>query len=282
MSVFDSIIVGSLVLTGTDANGVQWGVDVFEGWGSPAGTLSPVQKPRQDGAWGGLSYLTARVLHIGGQVVAPTMALAEQAIDTLIAAVPLGNTTLTVIEAGLPRTLTVRRDGEVLATLTPGADLIWSYSIQLVATDPRKLGADLTGTTALPSTSGGLSWPLSWPLSWTATTVTGQINLANPGNATGPVKLVINGPITAPTITHVSTGLALAFAASFSLGAGEFVTVDMERQEVLAQGQAAASRNAWVTSAEFTGFDPGPNTWALTAPSYSAGTVQVIATPAWS
>lgn len=279
--MIDSITLGSLVLTGTDASGVQWGADVLQGWGSPASTIAPVQKPRQNGAWGGLSYSKARSVVISGEAVAPTRALLSAAVDTLVSATDLLGTTLTVVESGLSRSLTVRRDGDVALTVKPGVDLTFWWSIQLVAVDPRKFGAALTNTTSLPSTSGGLTIPFTIPFTISATTVTGQISLTNPGNASGPVLLQINGPITGPTITHVSTGQALTFSSSLTLGTGEFITVDMERREVLAQGQAAASRNAWVTGRGWSAFDPGLNTWAFSAPSYNTGTLQVTATPAW-
>lgn len=279
--MIDSITLGSLVLTGTDASGVQWGADTLQGWGSPASTISPVQKPRQNGAWGGLAYSKARSVVVSGQTVAPTRALLSAAVDTLVSATDLLGTTLTIVESGVSRTLTVRRDGDVALTVKPGVDLMFWWSVQLVAVDPRKMGTALTATTSLPSTSGGLTIPYTIPYTINATTVTGQISLTNPGNASGPVLLQINGPITGPTITHVSTGQALTFSSSLTLGAGEFITVDMERREVLAQGQAAASRNAWVTGRGWSAFDPDLNTWAFSAPSYNTGTLQVTATPAW-
>ena len=279
--MIDSITLGQLILTTTDATGVHWGTDVLQGWGSPASTISPVQKPRQNGAWGGLSYSKARSVVISGQAVAPTPALLSSALDTLVAAVDSLGTTLTVVESGPSRTMTVRRDGEVAITLKPGVDLMFWWSIQLVASDPRKMGADLTATTSLPSTTGGLTWPVSWPLIWPATTVTGQISLTNPGNEVGPVVLRIDGPVTGPSVTHVGSGLTLTFASTLTLGSGEFITVDMERREVLAQGQSAASRAKWVTSRGWSGFEPNTNTWAFSAAGGGSGTLTVTATPAW-
>lgn len=275
------VTLAGLPLTGTDSLGVLWILDRngVVGWGSPATTIAPVQKPRQDGAWGGLAYRKPRSIVMSGSCVAPTEGLALDALDRLSTAVSPDGATLTVVKGLSSRWATVRQDGEVLPTWAAPNSFDWS--IQLVAVDPRKFAASLTGTTSLPSTTGGLTIPYTIPYAINATTVTGQVSLTNPGNASGPVLLQINGPITGPTITHVSTGQALTFASSLSLAAGEFITVDMERREVLAQGQAAASRNAWVTARGWSAFDPGVNTWALSAPSYAAGTLQVTATPAW-
>lgn len=273
-------VLNGLTLNGVDSYGVQWVTSNIQGWGGAGDTLAPVQKPRQAGAWGGLSYEKARPIVVTGTAIAPDATTASLALDRLIAATTLDTSPFAVVEPSRTLTANVRRDGEVIPTWR--GDAAFDWSIQLIALDPRKFGQTLTaGPTGLPSTSGGLTIPFTIPFTINATTVTGQISLTNPGNASGPVKLQINGPITGPTITHVSTGQALTFSSSLSLGAGEFVTVDMERREVLAQGQPAASRNAWVTSRGWSGFDPGMNTWAFSAPSYNTGTLQVTATPAW-
>ena len=190
--MIDSITLGSLVLTGADSSGVLWGTDTLQGWGSPASTIAPVQKPRQNGAWGGLAYSKARSVVISGQTVAPTRALLSASVDTLASAVDLLGTTLTVVESGLSRSMTVRRDGDVALTLKPGADLTYWWSIQLVAVDPRKLGASLTQATTLPATSGGLTIPFTIPFTIASTVISGQVSMTNPGNETGPVQLRID------------------------------------------------------------------------------------------
>lgn len=276
--MIDSITLGSLVLTGTDASGVQWGADTLQGWGSPASTIAPVQKPRQNGAWGGLAYSKARSVVVSGQTVAPTRALLSAAVDTLVSATDLLGTTLTIVESGVSRTLTVRRDGDVALTVKPGVDRMFWWSVQLVAVDPRKLGAALSSATRLPSVSGGLTIPFTIPFTIASTVTSGQVSMTNPGNETGPVQLRIDGPVTGPVVTHTGSGLRLSFASSLSLGVGEFLTVDMESHQVLAQGQA--SRNNWVTSRGWSGFEPGGNTWAFAATS-GTGTLTVTATPAW-
>lgn len=273
-------ILGMLDLNNVETSGVQWVLENVKGWGgSPASTISPQPKPRQRGAWGGLAYRKARSVVISGTCACPTPDLAWDALDRLNDADFDDDTTVRITESGRELSATVRRDGEVLPAWM--GDTAFSYSLQLVAVDPRKMGADLTASTSLPSTTGGLTWPVSWPLIWPATTVTGQVSLTNPGNEVGPVTLRIDGPVTGPSITHVGSGLSLTFSTSLTLNAGEFVTVDMERREVLAQGQSAASRAKWVTSRGWSGFEPGVNTWAFSAAGGGTGTLQVTATPAW-
>jgi hypothetical protein len=155
----------------------------------------------------------------------------------------------------------------------------FTWSIQVVALDPRKLGTPLTSPpTGLPSSTGGFSFPHVFPFAIDSTVVSGQVSLFNPGNETGPVTMRIDGPIVGPVITHVGSGLQLVFSASLTLGAGEFILVDMEAHSVLAQGQA--NRSNWVTSRGWSGMEPGANTWSFAAASGTTGLLTVTGTPA--
>jgi len=183
---------------------------------------------------------------------------------------------MTVSESGRVRWGTVRRDGDVLITWTDAC--VFEWSVQFVALDPRKFGVPLTGSTGLPSSSGGLTVPFTVPFAINSTVAYGQVSLTNPGNEVGPVTMRIDGPCTGPVITHAGSGLSLVFAASLTLGVGEFLAIDMEAQSVLAQGQS--SRANWITSRGWSGFEPGSNTWAFTAASVTAALLTVTANPA--
>ena len=179
-------------------------------------------------------------------------------------------------KAGSPRWCTVRRDGPVLPDWPNPLSFDWS--IQVVAVDPRKMGATLTGSTALPSSSGGFSFPHTFPFAINSTVVSGQVSLFNPGNETGPVTMRIDGPIVGPIITHVGSGLQLVFSASLTLGAGEFLLVDMEAHTAMAQGQSSRSNS--ITSRGWSGFESGNNTWAFSSASGTTGLLTVTAVTA--
>lgn len=276
--VTPTVTLGSLDLDGVDADGVLWTCDPLVGWQGPASTLSVQQKPRGHGGWAGESFRTPRTVGVSGSIVAPTPALLEAALDRLNSATSLTGAVLTVHGASGDRWASVRRSGQVLAPLVTNYHC--DYSLSLVAADSRKFGQTLTTSTALPSSSGGLTVPFTVPFTISAVTVSGQVSLSNPGNVAGPVRLRIDGPVTGPVVTHVSSGRALVFASSLVLGAGQWVEVDMEARTVLENGQA--SRNGWVTSRGWSQFEPGDNTWAFTAMSYDAGALlTVTATESW-
>lgn len=279
--------IGSLVLMDTDANGVDWITEKVVA-DSPAGTLSPQQKQRERGAWAGDSYSKPRPIVVSGTAIAPNPALAVAAYDNLVAAVSLSDQSFTLTEHGLSRSCTVRRDGDVTHTWLNSTAFTWSF--QVANLDGRMLGQPLIGSTGLPSStggltipsSGGLKIPKSGGLTIPATVTNGQIELFNPGNETGPVMLRIDGPCVGPQISHVGSGLTLTFSSSLALGAGEYLIVDMENHQALAQGQAQASRSSYITQRQWFGFEPGDNTFTFAAQGYDAGAkLFVTATPAW-
>lgn len=274
-------MLGTQILHGVDpSDGTKWVVsrDDFDGFSSPASSVAVAGKPRAHGAWAGEGYLEARRVTAGGLIEAPSAAVLDGAIYRLHAACSLSLTTLTVEADGGTWYVNAKREGAVLVKkLSP---TIASWSIQMVAPDPRRFASTLTGTTRLPASSGGLRVPFMLPARIDSAVQRGQVSLTNEGNIAGPVQLRIDGPVTGPVVTHVSSGRSLVFASTVTLGAGEWIDVDMEARTVLANGQA--SRNGWVTSRGWSQFEPGVNTWAFTAAVYDPGsTLTVSASPSW-
>lgn len=271
--------IGGIVFNAEEPAGVGWYLSDLAGWtGSPQGTLTPVQKPRQPGAWAGLSYAKPRVLVLTGAMVAPTPAQAIDAMDRLDAALTLDSQTLYVTEAGLQRNIVVRRDGDILPKWESGTAC--TFSVQMTAVDPRRFADPLTASTLLPQSSGGLTIPYTIPYDIASTVVSGAAALTNPGNETGPVLLQVNGPCSGPQITHQGTGAVLTFSSSLVLGTGEFLLVDMDKRIALGNGQA--NRSQYITSRQWSGFEPGVNSWSFTAAVFnSAAQLTVTATPAW-
>jgi hypothetical protein len=272
------VSIGGLQLQGTDEFGVRWVMQSFDGWGTPKPKTAWTQRTRRNGANKGETGTSNRNLAAAGSIYAPTPELLVSAFDRLFAAVSVEDTLLVVDEPGLTRHITVARSDEILPKYV--TDKVGDYSIQVASEDWRKFGADVSGSTFLPSSSGGLTIPFTIPFTINAVQVSGQVSLVNPGNDTGPVKLRIDGPCQGPVITHVGSGLALVFSSSLVLGAGEWLDIDMEAQTVLANGQS--SRSGYVTSRGWSGFEPGSNTWSFTAQGYDpASKLTVTGTPAW-
>jgi len=273
--------VGDLVMNTTDSYGVEWVLSNLEGWGSPGSTAQAAQRASGDGATMSAAYLKPRVLVGTGAILTDDPAKLTAAIDRLIAAVDKQPFLLTVAEPGLTRTVTVQRQDDVLPKKLNAYEA--EFSFQVVAKDPRKFGDLVSASTRLPFSEGGLIRPSTWPRTWTGVSGTGQVTINNPGNTQAPVWLRIDGPLPAGgwTVTHQGKKSSLTFATALSLGSGEFVTVDMDRREVLAQGQAP--RSGYVTSRGWFSLDPGDNAIAFSAQNYSSTASLTVSTkPAWS
>jgi len=276
------VAIGDLVLGATDPYGVQWTVKKFDGWpGSPGTTLQLSQRARGHGATTTEPFLPPRIMALEGLIMAPDLAALDDAFDRLNAVVTLDPTAMLVAEASRVRNCMVQRKGEVIPDYL--TDKVGSYSILISAADPRKFGDLVSLSTGLPSSTGGLVYPVTYPVTHTGVSNTGIIQVTNSGNEQAPVWLRIDGPIPAGgwTVTHVGKKQSLTFATSLALAAGEFVTVDMDRREVLAQGQSA--RSGYVTSRGWFSLDPGVNEIAFSAANYSSTALLTVSTkPAWS
>jgi hypothetical protein len=272
----------SLILGETDEFGVRWSLTTLDGWdGSPSPTLDLTQRARGHGSTASESFLTSRIMTMGGLIRGADTAAIEDAFDRLNAAVSLEPFPILVLESGRIRNATVQRQGAVIPTWH--SDKLAEYSILVSAKDPRKFGDLTTATTRLPFSSGGLIRPSMWPRTWTGVSGTGTVTVNNPGNTEAPVWLRIDGPIPAGghSITHQGKKRTLTFGADIALGAGEFLTVDMDRREVLAQGQAP--RSGYVTSRGWFSLDPGDNVIAFSSVNYSeTASLSLTTKPAWS
>lgn len=277
------VALGDLVLNVSDSDGTIWALEKFEGWqGSAGSTLSLAQRARAHGATASEAFLEPRVMTLAGRIRSSTPELLSYAIDRLNAAVTLDPFTLLVSESGRVRHCEAQRQDAVLVSTPRGAESLAEYSIQVVAKDPRKYGDLITDATPLPFSSGGLVYPVTYPVTYTGVSGTGVVTINNPGNAPAPVWLRVDGPVPAGgwTVTHVGKRQSLTFATALALATGEFVTVDMEAREVLAQGQSA--RSGYVTSRGWFTLDPGDNEIAFSAQNYSPTALLTVTTkPAW-
>jgi hypothetical protein len=276
-----TVSIGDLVFNTLDASGVLFVLSDMSGWGSPGSTVQSSQRSRGNGATTSEPFLKPRVMSLTGSIDSPTPELLSTAVDTLIASFTLDQFVMSVNESGRIRSVMAQRQDDVLVKWLSAYQV--EFSAQVVAKDPLKYGDLVTASTVLPSSTGGLTFPITFPITFTGVSNTGIIRLTNSGNTQAPVWLRVDGPVPAGgwTVTHVAKRQSLSFATSLALAAGEFVTVDMERREVLAQGQSA--RAGYVTSRGWFSLDPGVNDIAFSATNYSSTALLTATTkPAWS
>jgi hypothetical protein len=236
--------LGSLRFGAVDSVGVAWFLQGLEGWDSPEIRAEIQDRESDHGSWFSPVYLGARPITLTGTVDAPDRATLQDAMDRLYAAASLSDTTLTVWE-NTPKQATVRRSGKVLAQYV--TDSIATYSILVTAADPRRYSTALqSGTTMLPTTTGGLTFPVTFPITYSATTVSGQITAVNLGTMETRPVLTVAGPVVAPSVAALyPDGTVKQLIYSQDLQSGDVLVIDTDAHTVTLNG--AVSRRRFLT-----------------------------------
>lgn len=262
-----------------DVTGLEIVVEDLQGWGSPSSDVATIKKPRQHGSWSGARTLNPRTIALTGYMAAPTGDVLRNGKDLLHAACDINNVPMTVTEAGLTRNTSVYRSDEIL--WHDQADTWADFSLQVTADDPRKYGASSSVSTFLPSSTGGLTYPATWPITYTGTTATGVIDITNSGNIAAPIVLRIDGPVQNPSVEQVVNGVIVAtFAFNYSIGSGNWITINMEDEIELENDQS--SRAGVVSQRGFMELEKGLNTFIFTSPVYNSSAMLTVTTSsAW-
>ncbi|MEU9349025.1 hypothetical protein AB0D74_48295 [Streptomyces sp. NPDC048278] len=261
--------LGTLTLGAVDANGVAWFLQTMEGWDSPESRSEFTDREADHGAWASPVYLSSRPITLAGTIVAPSQDLLDDAMDQLRAAAGLADTLLIVSET-VPKQAAVRRSGKPLMQYVTGSTA--TYSVMVTAADPRRYSTDLSsGTTPLPSTTGGLTFPVTFPVTFSATTVAGTIAAVNSGDFETRPVLTITGPVTAPSIGALyPDGTVRQLIYSLDLAAGDVLTIDTDARTVLLNGSISRRRFLTVSGGWPTIQAGGSVTYQFQSSTYNA------------
>lgn len=233
--------LGTVPLGGVDGLGVAWSLQQFDGWDGSDVRAGFQDREADHGAWADPVYLGSRPITLAGTIVAPDRPTLDGAMDQLRAAASVTDTTVVVWET-TPKQATVRRSGKVLLQYV--TDRIATYSVMLTAPDPRRYSTVLqSGTTMLPSTSGGLTLPATAPLAVSAVTVAGTIPAANAGTVGTRPLFTISGPVSQPQVlVQLPDGTVRVLAFSQDLASGDQLVIDTDAHSVTLNGNASRRR----------------------------------------
>lgn len=237
--------LGALELGAVDDAGVAWHLQVLEGWDGSDQRSEYSARQADHGAWASPVYLSQRPIALEGNIEAPSLAMLDAAIEQLIAAASLTDTTLTVYET-VPKRATVRRSGKPL--IKPITNRIAAYSIAVTAADPRRYSTVLQSqSTGLPSVTGGLTLPITLPITISTTSTGGSITLTNEGSISTRPVLTVTGPAAMPVIVcERPDGFTVQLAYSQSLGSGDTLVIDTAAHSVVLNG--AVSRRPYLSA----------------------------------
>ncbi|MGR3870990.1 phage distal tail protein [Streptomyces graminifolii] len=264
-----SATLGAVALGVVDDDGVDWRLQTLEGWDGSEVRAEYTDRESDHGSWASPVYLGSRPITLAGTIIAPSQELLEGAMEDLRAAVGLDDTLLTVWET-TPKQATVRCSGKPLMQYV--TDTRATYSVMVTAADPRRYSTTLsTGTTALPSATGGLTPPLTFPITFSATTVAGAITAVNAGTFETRPLLTIAGPVASPSVSALyPDGTVRQLLYSLDLAAGDVLVIDTDARTVVLNG--AVSRRRFLTvSGGWPVLPAGATvTYRFASPTYNA------------
>lgn len=152
--------------------------------------------------------------------------------------------------------------------------------VELFATDPRLYGfVEHSGTSPLPTAGGGVSFPMTYPVSFGALSTGGTIVATNAGTFPTSPFFRIDGPVTDPRIENLTTGESLVL--DISVGAGEFLTIDVEARTVLLGGKASRY-SSLESSSTWWDLEPGRNEVTFRAATPTSASLSMTWRSAWA
>lgn len=263
-------------LYGVDDNGCEWHVtfqDVSGLFDGVASTLNTSEKAMTDGWYGNLPRLQGRTITIEGHIIGRCTESCITAWNAFKSVLDTGGMLLIARLGNIGRQVQVWQSRSAPLIKWDGVNIL-RFSLGLTALSPYLYGLDsVSGVSGLPSSSGGMQFPYhfeedgvslsSWM--WSEEIVSGNVALSNVGTAPSPVMIRIDGPVSAPQVSHVGSGHVMAF--NMDLGVGHYVTINGLTHEILVDGTDPARGR--VIRREWSQAEPGLNVWGFNAGEYS-------------
>lgn len=261
------LIYGSLDLEfgRVDSSGVTWLWQKLEGWDGPdvqgAGVIA---RSGDHGAWASPQYYAARTMTLTVTASAPTQALRDVARATLQQAVPISDLAMLRYDEPVPKFAWVRRSGKLTETYPTLADV--TFTIGLVAPDPRKYSM-VQRSVAIGLTpaglGGGMVVPFTVPFTLQAAAAPGAATATNGGNFRTPAVAVITGPVSAPTLSNLTTGQTVSWS-TLILNTGQTLVVDfLNRQGYVNPTSVSTSPGIPSTGGTYWPADASSAWWQL-------------------
>jgi len=236
----DTFQLGDLVWNARDADGVEWIVTRDDDWWTaPSRRLFHFERPLADGYTRSRSFAGARTLTFEVALIAPTRALRDARLRQM---------------AGMWRT------GDTVVLRGPGVeadgssaqyDLLVEYSnppdpkainstaeglqFTFVAPDGVKRSAIeyTTGQLALPSSTGGLTFPITYPVAFNAVVTSGSALVTNGGTADTGFIIRIDGPAPQPRISLMRGTDVQTLRCNLTVEPGQWLTINTATHSVM-------------------------------------------------
>lgn len=279
---FDGLLLGA---------GTPYYLTSLKGFLDLAGVRAPMtQRPRQHGGYIEPHYASGATRDLDFNIQGTSSVAFTQAVNTLRAQT-YPQATTRPLWVQLPGVGLLTAQAQVINRSIPviqeyTAGLVTGAALQFYMPDPFWYGPTQSGTTGLPSTSGGLVYPLSYPLAY-GTTVSGAVSCRNVGSEATPPLFTVVGPISPGfTITSIEDQLSLTYTGA--LGANDTVVINTADGSVWLNTVSDRRQNlaysTWpsIPAANPATGAPGVRTFAFTTTgSATAATMTVSWAPAY-
>ncbi len=252
-----------IVFGETDADGVRWEWTTSGTWGpSPAPREETGDRAFADGQWDATRFYGPRTLPVTVTARAHSHVALHAAQQHLRDAVGVSPFEFRVTEPGFDGYAVMRQQGEILwseVNEETGTATIALYGPDPLIYSSLERAFDIT----FPFDEGGIAWPLQWPATWDGSSSGGTVSVLNPSIRPVPLQLTVYGPVDNFRIVNLTTNDALVVnnPDGSTLTAGQFLTIDTARRQILLQG--TAGRRSWA-SGDWPLVPPGVSVFAIT------------------
>jgi hypothetical protein len=255
-----TLTIGDVVLHAGLAGLSQFYLDKggLKGWDDVPNSKSEVrERPQADGAFGiEVDWRESLMFSAEGWYSGADRLDARAARRALRGSLSLGKSVQVALDDADGR---FRRYASIRGVSIPdsGASPVFTFAIDMVATDPRMYGDDIVQITGVPVSGGGLKWPLGSTPSkfwdWGANGSSGRVTVTNPGEAETFPQIEISGGLGGGFIvTDQTASRSIRFDRVIPLGST--VVVNQRTGRVQIDGQSDVS--GFLTTRDF--FSIGP------------------------
>jgi Phage tail protein len=259
-----------------DSNGTGWILQQVVGWDGAPAVGQVIQRSADQGGWAASQFYGPRLITLTVTASAQSQPLRDVARGQMAQVVPINDLAVFTYNEPVPKFAQVRLNAgaQIVETYMTTCDV--TFSVPLVAPDPRKYGVTpmsigMTLPTTIPTP---LTLPLTTPFTLAATVPPGlgSMSCVNYGNYETRPILTVNGPIPAPIITNMNTGQSISYSQA-TLGPTDQLVISTDARIGYLNGAFIPSDvwSAWWT------LWPGVTSLQLQNGTGNAGTVDVNA-----
>jgi hypothetical protein len=259
----------------------------------PGVKIADLDKTYDHGMWGGIDFLTMRVVTLTVMVTGQGNADFLNNLNTVFNTFQSSFIEQPFFFMNGTRFINcrVRKRSAALDIRSEANTVTCTVLVELNAMDPRIYDAGVTVYSArIPLNQGGQAFPVDFPVRFGAADPTYSFGVVNNGNFESRGTMTIYGPITAPCVENLTVGARLWFP-TLVLGSSDFLTINLDAYGAWFDGTGPYTANPGTsvdyllsTDSTWWAFQPGLNllTFHGSTFGWTAAQLQIPFVSAWT